>query len=55
MIPGGSKGLAWVHPDQAKARKAIPAPLNRDGLAVINKQTGRHPAIFFCYRGRAIP
>ena len=26
---------AWVHPDQAKARKAIPVPLNDDAMKVI--------------------
>ena len=29
---------AWIHPDQAKARKAIPVPLNADAMAVIRRQ-----------------
>ena len=31
--------LAWIHPDQAKARKAIPVPLNGSGGA--DQQAGR--------------
>lgn len=27
--------LAWVHPEQAKARKAIPVPLNAEAVALI--------------------
>ena len=27
--------LAWVHPDQAKARKAIPVPLNGEAVALV--------------------
>ena len=32
--------LAWVHPDQAKARKAIPVPLNAEAVALV-QQAGR--------------
>lgn len=34
--------VAWVHPDQAKARKAIGVPLNEDAVAVIRGQLGKH-------------
>lgn len=34
--------VAWVHPDQAKARRAIGVPLNEDAVAVILKQRGKH-------------
>jgi integrase len=34
--------LAWIHPDKAKARKAIPAPLNAEAAALISKQVGKH-------------
>jgi integrase len=34
--------VAWVHPDQAKARRAIGVPLNEDAVAVIRKQLGKH-------------
>jgi integrase len=34
--------VAWVHPDQAKARKAIGVPLNEDAVAVVLRQRGKH-------------
>jgi len=30
--------MAWIHPDQAKARKAIPVPLNQTAIEVIARQ-----------------
>ena len=36
------RGVAWVHPDQAKARRAIGVPLNKDAVAVLRRQEGRH-------------
>lgn len=33
---------AWVHPDQATARKAIGIPLNEDAVAVIRGRLGKH-------------
>jgi len=29
---------AWIHPDQAKARKAIPVPLNDEAMRVLRRQ-----------------
>jgi integrase len=46
--------LAWVHPDQAKARKAIPVPLNAEALALVLKQKGTHATHVFSYRGKPI-
>lgn len=34
--------VAWVHPDQAKARRAIGVPLNEDAVAAILRQRGKH-------------
>lgn len=34
--------VAWVHPDQAKGRKAISVLLNEDAVAVIRGQLGRN-------------
>lgn len=34
--------VAWVHPDQAKARKAISVPLNEDAVRVIRGQLGKN-------------
>jgi len=36
------RGVALVHADQAKARRAIGVPLNDDAIAVIRKQLGKH-------------
>jgi len=34
--------VAWIHPDQAKARRAIGVPLNEDAVGVILRQRGKH-------------
>ena len=49
-----ARRLAWIHPDQAKARKAIPVPLNAEALALITKQVGKHATHVFSFRGRPI-
>ena len=41
------RGVAWVHPDQAKARRAIGVPLNEDAVAVIRRQLGKHLRFVF--------
>ena len=46
--------LAWVHPDQAKARKAIAVPLNAEALSLVLKQKGMHATHVFSYRGKPI-
>ncbi len=33
---------AWIHPDQAKARKAIAVPLTAGALVVVREQIGKH-------------
>ena len=33
-----SRERAWIHPDQAKARKAIAVPLNEEAVAVLLRQ-----------------
>jgi integrase len=40
---------AWVHPDQAKARRAIPVPFNEAALEVVTRQQGKHPVHVFTY------
>ena len=45
---------AWVHPDQAKARKAIAVPLNAEAVVLVRKQLGRHPTHVFSFKGRPI-
>jgi integrase len=46
--------MAWIHPDQAKARKAIPVPLSSAAVAVLRKQIGKHQANVFSFRGKPV-
>lgn len=45
---------AWVHPDQAKAKKAITVPLNEDAIQVLLEQQGKNPRFVFTYKGSQI-
>jgi integrase len=45
---------AWVHPDQAKAKRAICVPLNADAVRVLEALEGVHPTHVFSYRGEPI-
>jgi integrase len=45
---------AWIHPDQAKARKPIAVPLNNDAYMVLARQVGKHPTNVFQYEGKPI-
>jgi integrase len=46
--------VAWIHPDQAKARKAIHVPLSDVAVMVIREQVGKHPDYVFSYRGKPV-
>lgn len=46
--------VAWVHPDQAKARKAIHVPLNSVAMEVLTRQIGKHPERVFAFRGKPL-
>ena len=48
-----SRKLAWIHPDQAKARKAIAVPLNDAALQVLRDQRGRTRRGYSPTRGSA--
>jgi len=48
------KRLAWIHPDQAKGRRAIPVPLNAEAVQVIQKQAGKSATHVFTYKGKKI-
>jgi integrase len=45
---------AWVHPDQAKARRAIAVPLNDAALDVLERQKGHHFVRVFTYEGEPV-
>jgi integrase len=49
-----SRKLAWIHPDQAKARKAIAVPLNDTAMDVVRAQRGKHLTHVFTYEGQPI-
>jgi integrase len=49
-----ARRLAWVHPDQAKACKAIAVPLNAEAVALVRKQLGRHLTHVFSFRGKPV-
>lgn len=46
--------MAWIHPDQAKARKAIPVPLSTVAVLTLRKQIGKHASHVFTYHGKTI-
>jgi integrase len=45
---------AWIHPDQAKARRAIHVPLNSIAMVVLLRLVGKHPSRVFTFRGKPI-
>lgn len=47
-----ARRVAWIHPDQAKAGRAIGVPLNEDALEVVRKCVGRHQDYVFTYGRR---
>lgn len=48
------KRRAWIHPDQAKARKPIGVPLNENAVAVIRRQLGKHQTYVFTRNGKPL-
>jgi len=45
---------AWIHPDQAKARKAIAVPLSARAVAVLRGEIGKHAESVFTYQGAPV-
>jgi integrase len=45
---------AWIHPDQAKARKPIGVPLNDEAIALLRKQIGQHETFVFVRDGKPL-
>jgi len=46
--------VAWVHPDQAKNKKAMGIPLNDDAIRIIQSQLGVNEAYVFTYKGNHV-
>lgn len=44
--------VAWIHPDQAKARKPLGIPLSDEAVRVLREQEGLHERWVFPYRGQ---
>lgn len=42
---------AWIHADQAKARRPIPVPLSPTAVEVLEAERGKHPTWCFTYKG----
>jgi integrase len=53
-MPPDAKRPKGVHPDEAKARKAIPVPLNGEAMAVLQKQIGKHMDAVFTFKGQPV-
>jgi integrase len=49
-----ARRTAWVHADQAKARKAIAVPLSATAVIVIREQLSKHSTHVFSYRGKPV-
>lgn len=45
---------AWIHPDQAKARRPIGVPLNSEAVEVIRHNLGNHNIFVFARKGKPI-
>lgn len=41
---------AWIHPDKAKSKKAIPVPLNTSAMAILQKRKGINKEYVFTYK-----
>jgi len=48
------QGHMWVNAAQSKNRKPIAVPLNREALAVLHRQLGKHPVRVFTFAGKPI-
>src|ERR1700690_3187677 len=51
---GAVRRTAWIHPDQAKARKAIAVPLSAAAVIGIREQIGKHLKHVFRYQGKSV-
>jgi integrase len=49
-----ARRVAWIHPDQAKAGRAIGVPLNESAVGVLRRRLGTDPAHVFTYEGKPV-
>ena len=46
--------VAWIHADQAKARKPIAVPLNAEAMPVLRAELEKHPRWVFVFKGKRV-
>lgn len=46
--------IAWIHADQAKAKRVIAVPLNAEAVIVLREQIGKHPERVFTRAGKPL-
>ncbi|MDE1942723.1 MAG: site-specific integrase [Betaproteobacteria bacterium] len=51
---GLARRTAWIHPDQAKTRKAIAVPLSAAAVVVLREQLGKNQKHLFIYQGKPV-
>ena len=49
-----ARRVAWIHPDEAKAGRAIGVPLNESAVAVLRRRLGHDNAHVFTYEGKPV-
>jgi len=49
-----ARRCAWIHADQAKARKAIAVPLSAAAVILLREQLGQHATHVFSFRGKPV-
>lgn len=49
-----TRRCTWIHPDQAKAKRAIAVPLSKTAVVILREQIGKHPVNVFTYFGKPI-
>jgi integrase len=49
-----TRRVAWIHPDQAKAKKPIGVPLNDEAMVALRAEEGKHDKRVFTWQGRPI-
>lgn len=49
-----ARRVAWIHPDEAKAGRAIGVPLNESAVQVLRRRLGQDNAHVFTYEGKPV-
>jgi integrase len=49
-----ARRVAWIHPDEAKAGRAIGVPLNESAMDGLRQRLGKHPDYVFTYQGKPV-